>query len=193
MTTALLALFFLLSVLCSKATEVVDVLDVEKNPLRTGKPYHIRDAKNCERAISLDLIGNQTCPISVVMAVDAKQVIFHTIGHPEAKNITPRDPLEIEFSWVSECANPPNWRVQAHACAVYPLVVGPPDKRHIPGSFHIKKAKDEIDAYNLVFVLHEVDEHLVSTQSFNNKEDLSVLKLCSEEALKVKFHPIGAY
>ncbi|KAI9076752.1 hypothetical protein K1719_041267 [Acacia pycnantha] len=143
MKNALLALFFLLFVLCSKATEDVVVLDVEKNPLRPGKPYHIRDAKNCERAISLDLIGNQTCPISVVMA----------ISH----------------------------------------VVGPPDKRHIPGSFHIKKAKDEIDAYNLVFVLHEVDEHVVSTQSFNNKEDLSVLKLCSEEGLKVKFYPVGAY
>lgn len=191
MKTESIALFFLLFVLCSKAEDVV--LDIEKNPLRPGKAYHIRDAKNCERAITLDLIGNQTCPISVVLAIDAKQVKFRTIKHPEAVNITARDPLEFEFSWVSECANPPNWRVQAHSCAVYPLVVGPPDKRHIPGSFRIKKAKGETDAYNILFNVHEVDEHVVSIQSFNDKEDLAVLKLCSEEGLKVKFYPIGSY
>ncbi|XP_054778284.1 subtilisin inhibitor CLSI-II-like [Prosopis cineraria] len=191
MRTALIALFFLLFASCSEADDVV--LDVENNPVRPGKPYHIRDATNCEHAISLDLIGNQTCPISVVMAIDPKQVIFHSIKHKEVENITARDPLEIEFSWTSECANPPNWRVQADACAVYPLVVGPPDKRHVPGSFRVKKAKDERDAYNLVFNLHEVDEHVVSIRSYNDKEDLSVLKLCSEEGLKVKFYPIGRY
>lgn len=191
------ALLFIAFSFCNKKTvaESETVYNREHEPMRNGGRYYIVMGRTNKTRVSAAELEGQNCPISVVLSVDPKHVIFESINGKSSPFIKTEEPLKIRFVVVDGCAISPQWRVQRDEAFNHPVVrVGPCDTNGtIFGTFKLKKYEKEglSDAY-VLFFNHDDDklglDYPVAAESEDHNEHQPlVVKSEFDDPLPIKF------